>query len=112
LSALGLYGVVSFAVTRQTREIGVRIALGAGRSRVVRRVVAGGFVLALPGVAVGLLLSLGVGRIVEGILLFSALDPLTYVTVVSVLATVVAVACLLPAARAAAVQPMEALRFD
>lgn len=112
LSALGLYGVIAFAVTRQTREIGVRIALGAGRATVVRRVVAGGLLLALPGLGSGLLLAIGLGQVMQGILPVSALDPITYLGTVAILLLVVVAACLAPAWRASSIHPVEALRFD
>lgn len=112
LSALGLYGVIAFAVTRQTREIGVRIALGAGRGKVIGRVVGSGLLLALPGTAIGLLLSLTMGQVIQGILPVSAFDPITYAGTMSVLVVVVLTACLAPALRAASIHPMEALRFE
>jgi putative ABC transport system permease protein len=112
LCALGLYGVIAFAVTQQTREIGVRIALGAGRPRVIGRVLGRGLVLSLPGIGVGVLLSVGVGQIMQGVLPVRALDPITYTTTLGILAAVIVCACVAPAWRAASVRPMEALRFD
>lgn len=113
LSALGLYGVVALAVAQRTREIGVRIALGARRHQVLSRVLLSGLRLAAPGIAIGIVLTMALGQLVDAFLLgVDALDPVTYATVSGLLLMVIVAACIVPARRASSVQPMEALRFD
>ena len=113
LSALGLYGVVALAVTQRTREIGVRIALGAKKRQVLARVLLSGLSLAAPGIVVGIVLTIALGQVVDAFLLgVDALDPLTYATVSALLLVVIVAACIVPARRASSVQPMEALRYD
>jgi putative ABC transport system permease protein len=110
---VGVYGVVSYAVAQRTREIGVRIALGAQRSAVLRLVIAQGVRLALIGVAVGLAGSLAGARLLEGLLFgVRARDPLTFGGVPILLLLVAVIACYLPARRAANVDPAVALRAD
>ena len=109
LAALGIYGVVGLMVATRTREIAVRIALGASRRRVIRMVLFDVVKLAVPGVAVGLVLTTVAVR-AEGSIAISAVEPLTYVAgAVIALLTAVA-ASLAPARRAASVQPMVAMR--
>lgn len=113
LSALGLYGVVAYSVTQQTREIGVRISLGAERRQVIGRVLSGGLLLALPGIVVGAALALALGQALRSVFLYvSPLDPAAHAAVAAILLVVLLGACVIPARRAASVQPMEALRFD
>ena len=113
LAAVGVYGVVSYAVAQRTREIGVRIALGAQRSAVLRLVIAQGVRLTLIGVAVGLAGSLAGARLLEGLLFgVRARDPLTFGGVPILLFLVAVIACYLPARRAANVDPAVALRAD
>jgi len=113
LAAVGVYGVVSYAVAQRTREIGVRIALGAQRSAVLRLVIAQGVRLTLIGVAVGLAGSLAGARLLEGLLFgVRARDPLTFGGVPILLLLVAVIACYLPARRAANVDPAVALRAD
>ena len=113
LACLGLYGTLSFRVAQRTREIGVRMALGAPRARVVIMILRDGLTLMLAGVAIGLPAAFAFARVL-GHLLFaiSPYDPLTFGTVVIILAIIAIVACLLPARRAANVNPMEALRAE
>lgn len=113
LASVGLYGVVAFTVAQQTREIGVRIALGAGRSDVLRLVVLRAMLLTLVGVAVGLAGAFAATRFMEGLLYgVGALDPATFVTVPLLLLTVALLASYIPARRATRVDPMVALRAD
>ena len=121
LSAIGIYSVISYSVSQRTREIGIRMALGAGDGSVASMVVRQGLLLAGIGLGAGLLGALAIGRIFSGLpskvrllLLFdvSPTDPLI-LGVVSVVLTIVALlACLLPARRAAKVDPMVALRYE
>ncbi|MCI0434189.1 MAG: ABC transporter permease [Gemmatimonadetes bacterium] len=113
LCTMGVYGVGAFTVARRTREVGVRMALGASRRDVIGLVLRGGLRLAAPGVAIGLLAALALGRVMQSLLLgVSPVDPLTFVGVPLLLATIVAMACVTPARRAAGIQPTLALRSD
>lgn len=114
LAAAGLYGVVTFLVAQRTREIGVRMALGADRSRVAREVMGTGLRLAAVGVAVGLPATFALRRLTAS-LLFEAVqpdDPWALLGACAVLTAVVVAASLVPARRATQVDPMEALRAD
>jgi putative ABC transport system permease protein len=113
LAAIGVYGVLSYSVSQRWREIGVRVALGAQRGQVVRLVVRQGMNLALAGIALGLLGSFGVTRIVASILYnVSATDPLSFGGISVLLAAVAAFASYLPASRAMEVDPLDALRAE
>jgi ABC-type antimicrobial peptide transport system permease subunit len=113
ITAAGIAGVVSFSVNQRTTEIGVRMALGAPRSSVVRMIVQQGLTPVTLGLAAGLVLALAMTRVVAQMLFgVEATDPMTYAAVVAVLAAVAAMACLAPARRAAAIDPMQALRAD
>ncbi len=113
LAAAGIYGVISYQVTRRTREIGVRMALGASRGRVVRDVVREAVVLALVGVALGSASALAAVRFVRGMLYGVApTDPVTFGSVTVLLMAVAIAAALVPAAKASGIQPVEALRAD
>jgi putative ABC transport system permease protein len=111
LAAVGLYGVISCSVAQRTREIGIRMALGARGGDVVRMVVRRGLALAAIGLALGLAAALAVTRLLSS-LLFSVrpTDPLTFVSLAALLLAVAGVASFLPARRAARVDPIEALR--
>ena len=113
LAAVGIYGVLSYLVSQRTREIGLRIAIGARRSEVMRLVLGRGLTLALSGVALGLLASLFAGRLMEGILFgIPARDPFTFLSVPLVLTAVAIAASLVPALRATRVDPIVALRAE
>jgi putative ABC transport system permease protein len=113
LAAVGVYGVLSYSVAQRTQEIGVRMAIGAGRAQILLLVLRGGMAWALPGIAIGLLGAFALSRVL-GALLFEvgARDPITYSTVGLMLALVAMVACYIPAARATRIDPMLALRAE
>jgi predicted permease len=113
LAAIGLYGVISYIVSRRTGEIGIRMALGAEPSQVARLVVGGAVKLALVGVGVGVVAALGFTRALRGLLYdVQPTQPLVYLIAALVLSAVAAVAAYLPARRAARVDPMIALRAE
>ncbi len=113
LSALGVYGVVAHGVVQRRREIGIRMAVGAAASRVLRGVVADGVRLALPGLLLGGAAAVAVARLLRGMLFgISPTDPVTLAAAAAVLIATVVLASWLPARRAAAVDPVEALRSD
>jgi predicted permease len=113
LAAVGLYGVVAFSVARRTQEIGIRMALGARRSDVLRMILGGGARLAAVGVAFGLAASLAITRLMSSLLFgVSATDPLTFAGVALLLALVALLASYLPARRATRVDPLVALRYE
>jgi ABC-type antimicrobial peptide transport system permease subunit len=108
---MGIYGVLSFAVAQRTGEIGIRMALGAERGRVLALVLRDGAVLALIGLSVGLLAALALTRVLRTMLFeVTTSDPLTYVAMAVVLGLAVLAASWIPARRAARVDPVIALR--
>jgi len=113
LAAIGLYGVLSYAVQQRTREIGVRMALGASASSVARMMVTRGMLLTGAGVTLGLgaawAATRGIQKLLYGV---SAFDPLTYAGVAALLSIVALAACWIPSARAARVDPIVVLREE
>jgi len=113
LAAIGVYGVISFSVARRTREIGVRIALGADRAAVRRLVIREGMALAGTGLALGLVAALALSRVLSSLLFETRThDPLTLAAVAGLLLLVALLACAIPARRAANLDPQEALRTE
>ena len=113
LAAVGVYSVMSYLVTQRTREIGVRVALGAARGSVVGMVVKKGLGLTAAGLAIGMFASALAGRLLSGLLYRTTiLDPVTHFGVVLVLVTAATTASLLPAVRAARTDPLTALRAE
>jgi ABC-type antimicrobial peptide transport system permease subunit len=113
LAALGVYGVVAFSVGQRRREVAVRMALGAEPGRVLRQILGEGMTLVAAGAVVGVVAALLLGKTLASLLYGVApRDPLTLLAIVAVLAVVASVATWLPARRAAAADPMAALRGD
>jgi len=113
LSSIGIYGVISYLVGQQTREIGIRIALGAQRRDVLQLVLSTGVKMALIGVAIGLAASVGLTRLMADMLYgVTATDPATFAAVAVLLVAVALVACYIPARRAMRVDPLVALRYE
>ncbi len=113
LASLGVYGVMAFAVSRRTREIGLRMALGASPRRIFAQVLREGIVLVAPGIAVGVGGALALSRFLSSLLYqVSASDPATFVAVCASLLAVAIAACYVPGRRASSLNPLEALRED
>ena len=113
LSVVGVYGVLSYSVNQQTREIGIRMAMGAQTGSVLSLIVGQGMRLALAGLAAGLLVALLATRVLSSLLFgVTAHDPLTFAGVTLVLATAAILGCYIPARRATKVSPITALRYE
>jgi FtsX-like permease family/MacB-like periplasmic core domain len=113
LAVVGLYGVKAYSVARRTREIGIRMALGAKPAAVLRLIMGEGLIMLLSGIALGLLLATATGKILSGILYeVGAFDPIAFTAAPVLLAIAALVATWLPARRAAALNPVEALRYE
>ncbi len=113
MASIGLYGTVSYAVAQRSREVGIRLSLGADRGMVVRLLLWSGFRLVLAGAVVGVLVAFALSRLLQGLLFgVGAADPLTFLAVPAILMAVALLATWLPARRAGQVDPVRALRAD
>lgn len=119
LASLGIYGIISYSVAQRTRELGIRIALGALQKDILKMVIWQGMFLVITGLGLGLLLSIALTRLLTSSLLelelpfpVSATDPLTFASVTMLLALVALIACFIPARRAMKLDPLVALRYE
>ena len=113
VASIGIYGVISYTVTESTKELGIRMALGALKSDVLKMVLGPGLRLVLIGIAAGAVVALAATRVMATFLFnVSAYDPVTFVAVVGIFVMVALAACLIPARRATNVDPMVALHYE
>ena len=113
LAAVGLYSVMAYMVTQRTREVGIRMALGARRTDVLKMITLQGMRLAAVGIVAGFALSIALSRVLSSVLIgVNGYDVATFVSVPFLLAVVALVACFIPARRATKVDPLVALRYE
>jgi putative ABC transport system permease protein len=113
MAGVGIYGVLSYSVSQRTREIGIRMALGASQAQILRFIMRQGVILSLAGVVVGVLAALASMRLIRSLLFgVSATDAATYILVPAVLLMVALAATFIPARRATRVDPLNALRHE
>jgi ABC-type antimicrobial peptide transport system permease subunit len=113
LAAIGTYGVLSYIVAERRREIGIRMALGAARTRVVTTILSQGLLLTTIGLMSGLAIALSLNRLLASLLFgVQPTDTVTFTAVIAIMTSVAVVACWLPARRASRIDPMEALRHE
>jgi ABC-type antimicrobial peptide transport system permease subunit len=113
LGIIGIYGVISYAVSQRTREIGIRMALGAQRNQLTGMFVRQGLALTATGVALGLAVAFMAMRLMSSLLFnVSPVDPGTYIGMTVIILGIASLACYLPSRRAAAVEPVTALRAE
>ena len=113
LAAIGIYGVLSSSVKQRTRELGIRIALGATTRGVLQLVIGDGVKLVMLGIVIGMAGAIATGRLLAGLLFgVNATDPMTFTVIALLLAAVSVLACYVPARRATKVDPLTALRYE
>jgi putative ABC transport system permease protein len=112
LSVIGVYGVISYSVSQRTQEIGIRMALGAQASSILRSILGQGAVIVAAGLVLGIVCALASAKLVGKFLVVSGSDPLTYFTVSAALTLVALAACYIPARRSTQVNPIVALRHE
>jgi ABC-type antimicrobial peptide transport system permease subunit len=112
LAVIGIYGSMAYSVSQRTRELGIRVALGADAATVIRLVLHQGLRLSLIGIAVGLAVALAASRLITGLLYGSATDPVILVAVPVILGVAVVAASYLPARRATRADPLRSLRYE